>query len=180
MNRYWFKKLVGDIKQQKLLFSALFFLCTFGVASYVALTMGYTNLYSSLDTIYSETNFADVEITTKADIWFNQSSIESFMNLYTQQHPELGSFDLRLIAKTGYNASQETNEETRFHITGGRAIGINWSQLFKTMINGFLFTEGQPPSSEQIDSGILLEAHFAEYFDLHHEDYLITRINGQE
>ena len=180
MNRYWLKKMVGDIKQQKLLFIALFFLSTFGVVSYIALTMGYTNLYASIDSIYAETNFADAEITTKTDIWFNHSSIESFMNSYIQDHPELGSFNIRLISNTGYNVSERNNNDIRYHITEGRAIGINWSQHQSLKINDLLYIEGELPSFEQMDSGIVLETHFAKYFDIQYGNYLITRINGQE
>jgi ABC-type lipoprotein release transport system permease subunit len=178
MNRYWLKKLVGDINQQKLLFLALFFLCTFGVTSYIALTMGYTNLYASLDAIYDETNFADAEISTKPDIWFNESTMESFINSYIQQHPELGSANIRLITSTGYNVSLEEDDLTRYYFTEGRAIGVNFNNPSEEIINGFIFIDGQYQPNEQDNSVILLEAHFADYFQLRSEDFLITRIAG--
>ncbi|MHA2389415.1 MAG: hypothetical protein ACXACW_11915 [Candidatus Hodarchaeales archaeon] len=113
LSRYWRKKLIGDIKQQKLLFFALFFLCIFGVGSYVTLTMGYTNLYSSLDKIYIKTNFADVEINTHSDVWYNISEVNSFINNYSIYYPELEMINHRLLVGSGYNSSSDTKEYTR-------------------------------------------------------------------
>ncbi len=179
LSQYWRKKLIGDIKQQKLLFSALFFLCIFGVGSYVTLTMGYTNLYASLDRIYATTNFADVEINTHSDIWFNISEVESFVKNFSKQNPEVGTINFRLLAASGYNSSIETKDGTRFQLTAGRAIGIDWTFSQTEMVNGFIFTEGME-NPNPVNNSILLEAHYARTYDLHVNDSLQTKINGQE
>ena len=103
LSRYWRKKLVRDIKGQSLLFSGIFFLCFFGISSYIALTMGYTNLYSTIDHIYIETNFADAEINTKTDIWFNITELSVFTEEYMKNNPELEQVNFRLqCRKTAY------------------------------------------------------------------------------
>ena len=180
LSQYWRKKLIGDIKQQKLLFSALFFLCIFGVGSYVSLTMGYTNLYASLDKIYATTNFADVEVNTHSDIWFNISKIESFIENFSEQNPEIGTIDFRLLASSGYNSSIETKDGLRFQLTAGRAVGINCSLSQTEMINGFIFANGKKSIPDLNNNSILLEAHYARMYDLDVNDSLQTRINGNE
>jgi putative ABC transport system permease protein len=180
LSRYWRKKLIGDIKQQKLLFFALFFLCIFGVGSYVTLTMGYTNLYSSLDKIYTKTNFADVEINTHSDVWYNISEVNSFINNYSIYYPELEMINHRLLVDSGYNSSIDTKEYTRYQLTEGRAIGLNWSLSATERVNGFIYKEGTEPVHQLQNNSILLEAHYAHVYDLHVNDFLQTKIYGQK
>ncbi len=180
LSRYWRKKLVGDIKRQKLLFSALFFLCIFGVGSYVTLTMGYTNLYASLDKIYAKTNFADVEINTHSDVWYNITDVEFFTKNYSHYNPGIEKIDYRLLVASGYNSSFESNDITRSQLTEGRAVGINWSLSNNERVNSFIYEE-EPRSVNDFDNNsILLEAHYAGSYDLHINDSLLTRIYGQQ
>ncbi|MHA2175645.1 MAG: ABC transporter permease [Candidatus Hodarchaeales archaeon] len=178
LSHYWRKKLIGDIKRQKVLFSALFFLCIFGVGSYIALTMGYTNIYSSLDKIYSETNFADVEITTKPDIWFNVSTLTNFVSEFTDNNPTIGNTSFRLLSNIGHNVSLTTKKETRFQLTAGRAIGIDWNTPVTEITNGLIFAQGEPPSQPEMNGSILLEAHFADVYELQVDDFISTKIGG--
>ncbi|MHA1976739.1 MAG: ABC transporter permease [Candidatus Hodarchaeales archaeon] len=180
LSHYWRKKLIGDIKHQRLLFLALFFLCIFGVGSYVTLTMGYTNLYSSLDKIYAKTNFAEVEINTHSDVWYNISDINSFTLNYSQNNPGIKMINYRLVIASGYNSSFGTKENARYQLTEGRAIGINWSLTQTERVNGFIYEEGPVPTSEPINNSILLEAHYAHSYDLHANDSLQTKIYGQK
>ena len=179
LSRYWRKKLVRDIKGQSLLFFGIFFLCFFGISSYIALTMGYTNLYATIDHIYSETNFADSEISTKSDIWFNTTEISSFSKRYMANHSEIEQINFRLKADIGYNTSYNTSNTMRNQFNYGRAVGINWSSLSTDIINGLIFTEGKILSIDQMNNSILLEAHYARTYDLHLGDHLQTKIYGK-
>ena len=179
LSHYWRKKLIGDIKHQRLLFFSLFFLCIFGVGSYVTLTMGYTNLYSSLDKIYTSTNFADAEINTHSDVWYNISEVNDFSINYSLHNPGIEMINFRLLVASGYNSSFETDDNIRYQLTQGRAIGVNWSLLRTERVNGFIYEEGSVVSSEPVNNSILLEAHYAHFYDLHVNDSLQTKIYGQ-
>ncbi|MHA1944868.1 MAG: FtsX-like permease family protein [Candidatus Hodarchaeales archaeon] len=178
LSRYWRKKLVRDIKGQSLLFFGIFFLCFFGISSYIALTMGYTNLYATIDNIYAETNFADAEISTKSDIWFNTTEISSFTEEYQKNHPEILQVNYRLLTEVGYNSSYNSSNTQRYQLNEGRAVGINWSSFSADIVNGLIFTEGENSSVDQMNNSILLEAHYAREYDLNTGDHLQTKIQG--
>ena len=179
LSHYWRKKLVRDIKGQSLLFLGIFFLCFFGISSYIALTMGYTNLYATIDHIYSETNFADAEISTKSDIWFNMTELTVFTEEYMKNNPELKQVNFRLQTDVGYNSSISSSDTRRYQLNNGRAIGINWTSIPSNVINSLIFTEGNFSSINQMNNSIFLEAHYARTYNLHLGDHLQTRIQGK-
>ncbi len=178
LSRYWRKKLVRDIKGQSLLFSGIFFLCFFGISAYIALTMGYSNLYATIDHIYTETNFADAEISTKSDIWFNTTEISAFTEEYLKNNPELEQVNFRLQVEVGHNSSIISSDTRRYQLNNGRAIGINWTTLPSNIINNLIFSEGNISSINQMNNSILLEAHYARTYNLHLGDHLQTKIQG--
>ena len=178
LSHYWRKKLLGDIKSQKMIFSALFFLCIFGVGSYVALTMGYSNIYSSLDEIYLKTNFADGEIISKPDTWFNASELTTFVTEFKNDNPGIANISFRLISNIGHNISMINNEGIRFQLTAGRAIGINWNYPVTDILNGLIFTQGEHTSWTEMEDSVLVEAHYARMYDLNVNDFISTNMNG--
>ncbi len=139
--------------------------------------MGYTNLYVSLDKIYEKTNFADVEINSHSDSWFNISKVDLFTKNYSLNNPGFNLVNYRLLTKSGYNSSMVTQENIRYQLTEGRAVGINWSLSSNERINDFIFEEGP---SQFDNNSIYLEAHYAHSYDLHVNDSIQTRILGQK
>ena len=171
LSRYWRKKLVRDIRGQSLLFFGIFFLCFFGISSYIALTMGYTNLYATIDNIYAETNFADAEISTKSDIWFNTTEISTFTKEYQKNHSEIMQVNYRLLTDVGYNSSYNSSNTQRYQLNDGRAVGINWSSLSTDIVNGLIFTEGKISSVNQMNN--------SREYKLNIGDHLQTKIQGK-
>jgi len=141
--------------------------------------MGYTNLYATIDHIYSETNFADAELSTKSDIWFNITELSAFTDEYMKNNPELEQINFRLQTEVGYNSSITSSDSSRYQLNDGRAIGINWTSIPSNIINNFIFTEGNFSSLNQMNNSILLEAHYARTYKLHLGDHLQTKIQGK-
>ena len=176
LTRIWFKKIVRDIARQKLLTLALIMLCFFGTGSYLALTMGYQNLYSSYQRIYQQTNFADAEISTLNDNWFNITQIEDVVNSFTKYNTEIQAINWRLIVDTGYNITSSINGPSRQFLAGGRAIGIKGTQSTEHRINDLIFTSGSYQNLFSQDNSVLLESHFSQKFEINKGDVLSTEI----
>ncbi|MFX0126249.1 MAG: ABC transporter permease [Candidatus Hodarchaeota archaeon] len=181
LTRNWFKKLTRDFLQQKLLFFTLVILCTLGIGSYIALTMGFTNLSASYNLIYKNTRFADAELSTQsADIWFNISEIQNKVKDFISFHPEIQSVNYRLIVKTGYNISSLSEDSHRNHYTEGRVIGIDTKLEKENRINDLIFESGNYFNESSQNNSILVEAHFAHYFRLKTGNQLVTRLLNKE
>jgi hypothetical protein len=176
LTRNWFKKSIRDIFRQKFLYLALIILSFLGIGAYVALTMGYTNLGATYETIYQKTSFADVEINTHSEVWFNISIIEEVVNNFTQSHPEIVAVNYRLILDTGYNMTSSPSNHSRQYLPSGRIIGIDWQDDFR--INDLIVESGNFFNSSFTNSSILLEAHFARSYELDVGDFLLTQILG--
>ncbi|WP_455139401.1 ABC transporter permease [Candidatus Hodarchaeum mangrovi] len=177
LSRYFLKKLKRDIFSQKFVFLALIILSFSGVGSYLALTMGYSNLETSYQQIYRQTNFADAEVSTHHDVWFNVSKIIPTLTMLKQRHPEVQNFNYRLIMDSGFNLTTETSKgEFRRYYAGGRVIGIKGNLSKEERINDLIIEEGDYFSQDTPENNILLEAHFAQRFDLKVGSSLVTRI----
>ncbi|MHA1970066.1 MAG: hypothetical protein ACW964_20015 [Candidatus Hodarchaeales archaeon] len=176
LTRNWFKKSIRDIFRQKFLYLALIILSFLGIGAYVALTMGYTNLGATYEAIYQKTSFADVEINTHSEVWFNISIMEEVVNNFTQSHPEIVAVNYRLILDTGYNMTSSPSNHSRQYIPSGRIIGIDWKDDFR--INDLIVESGNFFNSSFTNSSILLEAHFARSYELDVGDFLLTQILG--
>ncbi len=177
--RIWINKLLRDILRQKLLFFAVILLCFFGVGSYIALSMGTTNLEASYKSIYKKTNFADAELFTHPDVWFNISEVETVVTNFRSLHPEIQAVNYRLIIETNYNVTSPLDNHTRKHLPNGRAIGINWNLDEENRINDLIFESGVYFNASSPNDSIFVEAHFAHYFRLNTGEYLKTQIVGQ-
>lgn len=177
LSRLWIKKSIRDILNQKLLFFALILLCLSGTGSFVALYMGFTNLEYSYARIYRETNFADSEINTLNDVWFNTTEIQEVVDNFTTNHPEIDSINFRLITDTGYNLSSQ--DSSRSYLLSGRAIGIDTSLQVDELINGFIYDQGSGPLEDSSSDLVFLESHFAQKFRLKPNSKLNTKICNQ-
>ena len=177
LTRLWLKKLIRDILRQKLLFSALMILSLFSIGSFIALTMGYTNLNSSVVSIYQKTNFADAEISSHGDVWFNVSQLRIVIDEFMGSHPKILAVDYRLITETGYNLTKPFLNYSRQFLPHGRIIGIETQKNYH--INDLIFNKGNYFNTTQPNNSVLVEAHFARYFDLDIDDSLSTTIGNE-
>ncbi len=178
LTRNWFKKSIRDIFRQKLLYLALIILCFLGIGAYVALTMGYTNLGVTYESIYRRTSFADAEINTHSEVWFNLSVMEKVVQEFMKNHTEIAAVNYRLILDTGYNLTSSPTNHSRQYMPSGRIIGIDWQNDFK--INDLIIESGNYFNSSFTNQCILLEAHFARSYELETGDFLLTQILGEE
>lgn len=174
----WMKKLVRDILKQKLLFFALIILCVLGTGSYLALTMGYTNLEASYKRIYKQYNFADAELSTHSDIWFNLTETKTIINEFISNNPEIQTINYRLITGVGYNLTSSLEDNRRF-FASGRAIGIDWGQPSEKRINDLIIDNGTYFNPSTPDNVVLLEAHFSQKFGIKTGDHLKTQLHNQ-
>ncbi|MHA1330357.1 MAG: hypothetical protein ACTSR2_04685 [Candidatus Hodarchaeales archaeon] len=159
MSRYWIKKLVRDIKKEKFLFTALVILSLSGVGSYLALTLGYSNLESSYELIYKKTNFADVEISTHKEVWFNLSEVKQDLAAFQKNRSEIKTINYRLILDSGYNITSDPLETiNRRYIAGGRIIGINTTLPKSERVNDLIVEDGEYLSSNNNPNDVLLES----------------------
>ncbi|MFX0210171.1 MAG: ABC transporter permease, partial [Candidatus Hodarchaeota archaeon] len=180
LTRIWLKKLGRDISRQKLLTFALILLCFFGTGSFLALTMGYENLYSSYKRIYRQTNFADAEFSTHSDTWFNTTELEGVMDNFALKYKDkIQAINFRLIVGTGYKVNTSQGSSYRQFLASGRAIGIKWPQTKDIRVNDLIFTSGSYSNSFTQNNSVLLEAHFASKFEIKRSDTLSTRIFDQ-
>ncbi|MHA2246412.1 MAG: ABC transporter permease [Candidatus Hodarchaeales archaeon] len=179
LTRNWLKKIARDIFRQKLLNFALILLYFFGIGSYLALTMGYTNLDASFNKIYQETNFADVELFTHTDVWFNISELANISDNFIGNNSEISAINYRLITETGYNITSPKDNYTRQHLPSGRAIGIEWNRSDTDRINDLIFESGNFFNNSSPNNSIIVEAHFARNFQLNTGEFLSTRILGK-
>jgi ABC-type lipoprotein release transport system permease subunit len=140
--------------------------------------MGYTNLDSSFNKIYQETNFADVEIFTHTDIWFNISEVNVIAINFMKNNSEISAINYRLITETGYNITSPVDNYTRQHLASGRAIGIELNISEIERVNDVIFESGIPFNNSSPNDSIIVEAHFAHYFRIDIGDSLSTRISG--
>lgn len=177
LTRLWIKKLIRDILRQKLLFSALLILSIFSMGSFIALTMGYTNLNSSVASIYRKTNFADAEISTHSDVWFNVSQLRTVVNEFIDSHPEILAVEYRLISETGYNLTKPFQNYSRQFFPYGRIIGIETQKNYH--INDLIVDKGNYFNATQQNGSVLVEAHFTRYFELEIDDSLSTTIGNK-
>ncbi|MHA1974440.1 MAG: FtsX-like permease family protein [Candidatus Hodarchaeales archaeon] len=177
MSRYWILKLVRDIKSEKFLFTAIIILSLSGVGSYLALTLGYSNLESSYELIYDKTNFADVEINTYKDIWFNISEVRQNLSTFLKNHKEINNINYRLILDSGYNVTSNSIKDLgRHYITGGRIIGINTTLDKFERVNDLIIQNGEYLSPDNNTNQVLLEYHFADKFQIKPGDILNSKI----
>ncbi|MFX0172017.1 MAG: ABC transporter permease, partial [Candidatus Hodarchaeota archaeon] len=174
----WWKKLVRDILRQKILFFALIILCFLGTSSYLALAMGYTNLEASYKRIYKEYNFADAELSTYNDIWFNITEVDSIITEFMTNNQEIQSINYRLITGTGYNLTNSLEDNRRI-FASGRAIGIDWERPREERINDLIVDNGTYFNPSTPDNVVLLEAHFSQKFGIKPGDILKTQIHSQ-
>ncbi|MFX0185182.1 MAG: FtsX-like permease family protein [Candidatus Hodarchaeota archaeon] len=172
------KKIARDILKQKMLFLALIVLCVLGTGSYLALTMGYTNLEASYNRIYEQYNFADAEISTHSDIWFNTTEIKTIINEFISNNPEIQAINYRLITGVGYNLTSSLEDNRRF-FASGRAIGIDWGQPSEKRINDLIVDDGTYFNPSTPTNAVLLEAHFSQKFGINSGDYLKTQLHNQ-
>ncbi|UCG01424.1 MAG: FtsX-like permease family protein [Candidatus Heimdallarchaeota archaeon] len=180
LTRIWFKKLVRDLARHKLLTFALILLCFFGTGSFLALSMGYENLYSSYKRIYRQTNFADAEFFTLSDNCFNTIELDDTLTNFTIRYEkEIQAINFRLITGTGYNVTSSIGGIERQFLAGGRAIGIEWPQQEENRINDLIFTSSSYSNCFSQENSVLLESHFAQKFDIERGDTLTTRIFNQ-
>ncbi len=180
LTRIWFKKIGRDITRQKMLTIALILLCFFGTGSYLALTMGYTNLEASYKHIYQQTNFADAEFFTHSDICFNTTELEEVINNFTAQYEEeIQAINYRLITEIGYNVTKSYEDPPRQILASGRAIGIQETQSTNNRVNDLIFTSGTYSNLFTKNNSVLLEAHFAQLFRIKEGDTLTTKIFDQ-
>jgi len=177
LTRLWIKKLIRDILRQKLLFSALIILSLFSIGSFIALTMGYTNLNSSVGSIYRRTNFADAEISTHGDIWFNVSQLKTVVDEFMDSHPQILAVDYRLIADIGYNLTKSFQNYSRQFLPYGRIIGIETQKNYR--INDLIVGKGNYFNTTQSNNSVLVETHFTRYFELDVDDFLSATIGNQ-
>ena len=181
LTRIWLKKLKRDITRQKLLTFALILLCFFGTGSFLALTMGYENLYSSYKRIYRQTNFADAEFSTHSDTWFNTTELENILDNFTLKYnEEIQAINFRLIVGTSYKVNTSQGGSYRQFLANGRAIGIKWPQSKDNRTNDLIFVSGSYSESFTQNNSILLEAHFASKFEIKKGDTLSTKILDQK
>ncbi|MFX0207585.1 MAG: hypothetical protein ACFFDT_16480, partial [Candidatus Hodarchaeota archaeon] len=180
ITRIWMKKLVRDLTRHKLLTIALILLCLFGTGSYLALSMGYENLYSSYKRIYKQTNFADAEFFTFSDNCFNTTELEGVVSDFIAGYAqEIKAINFRLITGTGYNITSTIGGTQRQFLAGGRAIGIEWPQQKENRVNDLIFTSGSYSDCFEQENSVLLESHFAQKFQINEGDALKTKIFNQ-
>ncbi len=182
LTRNWFKKLGRDLTRQKLLTIALILLCFFGTGSYIALSMGYENLYSSYKRIYQQTNFADVEFSTQSDNCYNITELEGIVTDFISRkgyEKEIQAINFRLITGVGYNVTSSSGGFYRQFLASGRAIGIKWPQQKDSRINDLIFTSGSYSDCLSQENSVLLESHFAQKFEIEMNHTLSTKIFNQ-
>lgn len=182
LTRIWFKKLVRDLARHKLLTFALILLCFFGTGSYIALSMGYENLYTSYKRIYQQTNFADAEFSTQIDNCFNTTELEVVVTdfiLDKKYEKEIQAINFRLITGVGYNVTGSFGGSYRQFLASGRAIGIKWPQQKDSRINDLIFTSGSYSDCLSQENFVLLESHFAQKFEINKGEALSTKIFNQ-
>lgn len=177
LTRNWMKKSVRDIFRQKLLFFALIMLFFLGIGSYIALTMGYTNLEATYLSFYNKTSFADVELFTHEDVWFNLSQVQEEVAKFKTLHQEIESVNFRLLVKVGHQLSSDREGVERNYYNEGRLIGLNWT--ISNQINDLFFESGYFENKTTMNSSLLIEAHYAHHFELKVGDSHSTQIFGQ-
>lgn len=182
LTRIWFKKLGRDLVRSKLLTFALIILCFFGTGSFLALAMGYENLYTSYNHIYKQTNFADAEFSTYSDTCFNTTEMEAIVTDFVSSKyaEEIQAINFRLVTGTSYNITSSSDSSIRQFLARGRAIGIKWPEVEANRINDLIFTSGSYSDSFSQDKSILLESHFAQKFKISKGDILSTTILDQK
>lgn len=177
LTRLWLKKLIRDILRQKLLFSALTILSFFSIGSFIALTMGYTNLNSSIASIYRKTNFADAEISSHGDVWFSVSQLKTVVDEFMDSHPQILAVDYRLITDIGYNLTKSFQNYSRQFFPYGRIIGIETQKNYH--INDLIVDKGNYFNTTQSNNSVLVETHFTRYFELDVDDSLSATIGNE-
>ncbi|MFW9777235.1 MAG: ABC transporter permease [Candidatus Heimdallarchaeota archaeon] len=179
LTRIWIKKSVRDIFRQKLLFSALLMLCFLGIGSYIALTMGYTNLSHTYQGFYSRTRFADAELFTYEGTWFNLSLVQAKVDEFRSKTPEVERVDFRLLVKVGHNLNHSSSREgiDRNYYNEGRLVGIDWDT--DSRVNDLFFEAGSFFDKTTENTSVLIEAHYAHHFDLEVGESQVTLISGK-
>jgi putative ABC transport system permease protein len=159
-------KTLRDLRASMSQSIALIVIVMLGVASFAATVAAYRDLDTSYNRTYDELLFADVTFALKSA---PQANVDNLRRIE-------GIEDVfgRLVIDTGLELP-ERNAETPDPIRA-RLIGISAPE--RPGVNNVLVLEGRYFNSTD-ESGILLDTHFAEYFNLGPGDIVSPILNGK-
>ncbi len=158
-------KTLRDLRASLAQSIALIVIVMLGVASFAATVAAYRDLDTSYNRTYDELFFADVTFAVQGA---PQTNVDKLRNVE-------GVEDVfgRLVIDTGLELP-ERNDETPDPIRA-RLIGLSAPE--RPGVNNVLVLEGRYFDSTD-ESGILLDTHFAEYFNLGSGDTVSPILNG--
>ena len=132
------KKLLRDIKNNKLLFLALISLNVMGVTAYISLVMGYQSLEISYEQFYNDYSFHDIEIQTPEGSWINQSRLKVLSEIFKSENPEINEINHRILFESGYNYQ---NKDEILH-GAGKIVGFDTSLSINQRIDQLFIKTG--------------------------------------
>ncbi len=152
-----------------------------GVASYIALVMGYQSLEYSYERFYIESSFHDYEIQATEGQWLDQSQLSTLTEGFLVQNTAIQAINYRLLIESGYNYSKKD-----IFITGaGKIVGYNTSTPYEQQINRLSIKDGKeyiPNGNSSISSNgssnqVIVNNQFADRLNLKIEDQITLRMN---
>ncbi|MFX0094942.1 MAG: ABC transporter permease, partial [Candidatus Hodarchaeota archaeon] len=164
------KKTLREIRSHKLQFIALVLITSIGVGVFLSFGSLYSGRSKYYDEIYHELRLTSMNLDFPAQ-WILEEDLLQIVD----QNEEIEGYEPRIQHPLIINL---TNTLDRYFYTSGLAIGVQTTEL---TVNKLYVTEGRDfETSDNNQSVILVETHFAQAYDLHPGQHLIININKNE
>ncbi len=162
MNSVLFKKTIRDMKSAWAQSLALAVIVALGIAGLISMDGAYRDLSTSYNYAYDTLHFADVDFSVQAA---PESAIEKVAQL-----DGVKAVTGRLVIDTGYELPSGEPIRSRF-------VGIPADA--QPAVNSLHIREGRYLRPDDRDA-VLLESHFAKFYNLHPGDEVTPIVNGRK